>query len=959
MDRRTFITGGVLFSAGGIILQALPLSISNYSYQTIEEDNLYGLFKEPDPVYYPFVRWWWNGNKIEAEELVRELKLMKKAGIGGVEINPIEFPSRDEGDDMGKVSLRWLSKEWIDMLELTFNEARQLGITCDLIVGSGWPFGSETLNPEERAQVILLNAIEIEGSGEYEISRFTIFKGVDPGVTVPYPGRTFELLSLKLVPDPVSNLDDAIDLDNKINDELIKINIPEGKFFLYALVRVKSFASVINGAPGAAGPILNHMDKEAVKKYLDNMSDTIQQHTGPLSQHLRALFTDSMELEGCNWTDDFPEMFRKKRGYDIMPWLPYIMFRVGRLGGVLDFSYGATKTADFEEQVNRVRFDFELTKAELLKERFTDTYLEWCSKLNVASRAQAYGRGFFPLETSLGYDIPEGESWTTNWLKHRVGEEMPDDDYRRGRAYTMINKYVSSAAHLAGKRIISCEEMTNTYRVFNTSLELLKIGSDQSIISGVTHSVWHGFNYSPPEAPYPGWIQYGSYYNENNNWWPFFRYLNEYKARISALLQNAEMYTDIAILPANYDLWTELGVQTDPFPEKLNVQYTSLIWEAINKNGGAADYITEIILENSRIEDGKIRYGTKRYGVLILAAVSGLNTEAMKKIYSFVSGGGKVLCIDKYPHKSLGLKDYKERDNEIQELVNILKRYPDRFKLVDKPDNKIPFIKLMDRIMREENLPRYLEISNPDQFLMQNRYCSDKGKEIIFFLNSHLEKSQETELRFSDDITKGKYAWIWDPETGRRFRLKPGKNEHYNLYLGPAESRIIVFDKNKKGKEWKALPWSGDNEYILNGPWDIEFVHCRNHKYEPVQFKELEDLKNISEYSTFSGTVIYNISLSLINKTLSYINLGKVSEISELFVNDHYAGLRWYGNHIYEIGNFLKKGENHLRIKVTTLMGNYMKSLEDNTNAQYWTNKGRKEQPLVSSGLIGPVRLYD
>ena len=57
---------------------------------------------------------------------------------------------------------------------------------------------------------------------------------------------------------------------------------------------------------------------------------------------------------------------------------------------------------------------------------------------------------------------------------------MGDEDYRRGRGYTMINKYVSSAAHLMGKRLISAEEMTNTYLVFNTTLELLKIGSDMS-----------------------------------------------------------------------------------------------------------------------------------------------------------------------------------------------------------------------------------------------------------------------------------------------------------------------------------------------------------------------------------------------------------------------------------------------------------------------------------------------
>ena len=936
----------------------IPLQ-SDISQPKIHSDgDLYSAFSSPARGMHPFVRWWWNGNKIEAGELVRELGLLEEAGIGGVEINPIEFPSRQEGDDMGIPSLEWLSSEWIDMLRLTCEEAKKSGLTCDLIVGSGWPFGKETLKPGERASVILLNAVEINGPENFEVSKFKLFKDVDPSVTVPYPGRTPELISLKLVPDPVESLDDAIDLEDKINNDIISFEVPVGRHFLHAVIRFDSFASVINGAPGAAGPILNHMNTKAVRNYLDHMSVTIQKQIGPLSKYIRALFTDSMELEGSNWTDDFPRYFYEKRGYDIIPWLPYIMFKVGRLGGVVDFDYGASKTPGFKEEVNRARFDFEITKAEMLNERFTATYLEWCSDHNVKSRAQAYGRGFFPLESSLGYDIPEGESWTTNWLKHDVGREMPDDDYRRGRAYTMINKYVSSAAHLEGRRTISCEEMTNTYRVFNTSLELLKIGSDQSIMSGITHSIWHGFNYSPPEAPYPGWIQYGSYYNEKNNWWPYFKYLNRYKARISTLLRQSEVYTDIAIMPANYDLWSELGVQTDPFPERLNVPYTSLLWESINKNGGAADYITEIIINSSEIRDGMICYGPKRYKYLIMAGISGVNPDTLSRIHDFIASGGHVICIDQYPDKSLGLKNYRDNDRKVQDIVEMMRKHSGRLLLVNIPGKNNSFLKWMEGLMKDRSLPRYLEFSEPDAFLMQTRYQSDCGKEIVFFSNSNVDKSQETTVKFSDSITEGRHAWIWDAESGERFRIEPEDKGLYRLRLGPSESRIFVFDKQKNGLPWKTIPWSGEKEYLIQGPWELEFDHCRNRKYDTIKLEELKDLKDLPAYSDFSGTITYRKVLKLEKSRVSYINLGKVFDISELSVNGIPAGLRWYGNHIYDIRNLLKEGENSLEIKVTTLMGNYMKSLTDNPNAQYWTNEGRKNQELVSMGIAGPVRLY-
>ena len=920
----------------------------------LNNDDLYTLFKNPESKYRPFVRWWWNGNKIEKKELIRELRLLKEAGIGGVEINPVEFQSRIKGDDLGIPSLTWLSDEWIDMLMVTFEEAKRLGLTCDLIVGSGWPFGAETLKPEERAEVVLIDAENIEGPAHFEISRSDIFKKIDPGVTVPCPDRTFEILSIKMVPNPMNSLDEATELSHLRNEKLISVDVPAGKHVFYALVKVSSFASVINGAPGAAGPILNHMDKIAVRKYLDHMSDTIQKKTGPLSNHLRAFFTDSLELEGCNWTADFAEEFKKRRGYNLMEWLPFIMFKVGRLGGVIDENYGASKTPAFAGKINRVRFDFELTKAELLNERFTKTYLEWCKDQNVKSRAQAYGRGFFPLETSIGYDIPEGESWTTNWLKHRVGEEMPDDDYRRGRAYTMINKYVSSAAHLNGSRVVSCEEMTNTYLVFNTSLERLKTGSDQSIISGITHSVWHGFNYSPPEAPYPGWIQYGSYYNEKNNWWPYFKYLNDYKARISALLQNADMFTDIAILTPNYDLWSEKGVQTDPFPEKLNVPYTSLIWEAINKNGGAADYTSEIVINRSKVINGKLCYGPKKFGTIILAEVTSINPETLAKLYDFVSDGGRIFCIEKFPEKSPGLSDYEKRDKEVLALIDKLKAFTNRFILLKKPtDNK--FLEWYSGVMAKYNITHYLQIDKPDRFVMQNRYQS-KEKEIFFFVNSHIQNEYTARIVFNKEITARRQGWIWNPENGERYRIETGANGKFDLCLGPAESLIIVFDEEKKGNKWNPQPADRRNEKEITGPWKLEFIQCRGESVKPTTLEALKDIKDIPEYTNFSGTIIYRKLIDITEPANEFIDLGTVYGVTELIVNGQTCGIKWYGKRIYNIKGLLKQGTNNLEIRVVTTMGNYMKSLTDNPIAQYWTNLARKSQPLNPMGLVGPLK---
>ena len=709
------------------------------------------------------------------------------------------------------------------------------------------------------------------------------------------------------------------------------------------------------------------MDAVAVRHYLDHMTDAIEKRIGPLSGRIRALFIDSMELEGNNWTSDFAKVFKERRGYDLLPWLPFTMFEVGRLGDVKSFEYGSKKSAKFEEEVNRVRFDFELTKAELLNERFYGTMSDWSKEKGLKTRAQAYGRGFFPLESSFNVDFPEGESWTTNWLKHKIGEEMGDEDYRRGRGYTMINKYVSSAAHLSGKRVVSAEEMTNTYKVFTTSLEFLKVGSDMSAISGITHSVWHGFNYSPLEAKFPGWIQYGTFHNERNTWWPYVKNLNDYRARIASQLQNADMYTDIAILPANYDMWTTMGVQTEPFPVKLNVPYTSLIWEAIHKTGGGADYVSEIILDNATVKNGKLCYGPKEYGTLFIVEVTSTTPQTLAKLEEFVKQGGRVFCVGKYPEKSLGYNNYETRDREIAEGVERLKSYKDNFVLLEKPEDG-KYLEWYERVLDKYSMPHYITISNPDRFLLQDRYVTDDKSDIFIVMNAHMSEARETDITFPKSITSGKHAWIYDPSSGNRFPLKLDKSGKAHFRFGPSETYLIVF--NKDGRSAGKVPVlhnpvapvivsEAKDLAEANGPWNLTLHQPHPDSTWTASLDTLQDFKDMADttFKNFMGTVVYKTTITLDGKNLpKYINLGKVADICEIKINGRDAGMMWFGERIYDISPYVKAGENTIEVKVTTLMGNYIQTLKDNRAAQRFVL--RRNQPYVSAGLIGPVKLY-
>ena len=696
------------------------------------------------------------------------------------------------------------------------------------------------------------------------------------------------------------------------------------------------------------------LDQAAVEKYLNHMSDAIQDQLGPLRNYIRSLFTDSMELEGANWTGDFAAEFKKRRGYDIMPYLQYTMFKTGGMGNVTDYNYAAEMTPEFKEMIDRMRYDVELTKAEMFRDRFTIPYTEWCKKLGVLSRAQAYGRGFFPLESGMYYDIPEGESWTTNWLQHRIGEEMRNDEYRAGRAYTMINKYITSAAHLTGKRLISAEEMTNTYRVFNATPEFLKIGCDQNAQVGVTHSVWHGFNYSPAETEFPGWVRYGSFYNEKNNWWPYFNYLNTYRARVSSQLQNADMYADIAILMPVADMWTTMGMQNEPFPSSINRPYQTLVWEALNKNGNGTDYVSEPIIRDAEIRSGQLCYGKRSYKYLFLVGVERMETATLAKLYDFARQGGRIFCIERYPSKSLGFVDYERRDREVRDWVEKLKGYPERFILLERPEGD-DFYAWYPAMCEKYRIPHYLGFSSPDRYLMQNRYRTDDGTEILFFAYANRREPHRTEVRVGPEVAGGRYPWLLDTQSGERWRI-PSEGGTFTLEFGPCDSYVVVFDKQKNGEPWRPLPAAGANAQRLEG-WDVELRHGREGWTKSTRMQTLLDLRD-TEFTSFMGTAVYRKRFDADELRGTVLNLGEVAGVSDVRLNGKELGVQWYGRRLYDLSGALEPGENELEVRVTTTMGNYMKTLTDNKIAQKWTNRKSKEQPQQSMGLLGPVTVY-
>ncbi len=914
-------------------------------------DQTHALFLNPPSHCRPMVRWWWNGDRVEATELLRELDVLQAAGIGGVEINPIKFP--DGADPLQTKALLWLSDEWIDLLKVVLAGAKQRNLTADMIVGSGWPFGGEFLARADQTQMMALGTRTVSGPMRYSVTRAELLGEVSPAFVSAFKDPLKELVDLSLVPADLSSERAAVSFADQVQHEQIAIDVPSGEHVLYFLVKLTGFMAVINGAPGANGPVLNHFNADAVARYLNRLSDRLTSRIGPLQPYLRAFFTDSIELEGANWCDDMAVEFRRRRGYDLAPWLPFVLFKVGEMGNAVSGAYGARFTPAFREQVERVRYDFETLRRQLFGERFVATFVSWCRRLGVKSRMQAYGTECDVIAASMMLDIPECETW----IRSERVEAFGTGDYRTGRNYTMINKFVSSAAHLSNKQLISCEEMTNTDDPFGVSLNRIKVAGDQSVLSGVTQSVLHGFNYSPAAAPFPGWVRYGTYFSERNTWWPYFKLWADYKARLSFLFQQTVMQADVAILPPFADLAARFGFQRDPFPQVAYPPYLFKLWEAVHANGSGCDYVNEDVLQRSEIKQGRIVFEQRSYKAILLAEVESLAARTEEKLGEFVRSGGTVLLLGKVPKLAPGLAAASEGETISAAMQLLQQQHPDRIAVVQVDESRL--VSWFGSLQRQYGLAPDVRISAPVDFISQVHYA-DADRDAYFFANYSASETHTFTADFS--ARRGREAWLWDATTGKRAPSPDTSDKGaLEMTLAPSESTLLVFETARVKRDTAALParLADDRRKAtaqeVSGPWHLELVPVDGTR-RSQSVEDLGDAELARSLHGFAGTIIYKTNIPVATgKRRSWIDLGPLPHgVSEVWVNGESTGLRWYGqDHVHAIPGALTTGRNTLEIHVITTLGNYMKTLTGNRTAEIWT----ENTPFYFAGMSGPVRL--
>src|SRR6185437_12015922 len=129
-------------------------------------------------------------------------------------------------------------------------------------------------------------------------------------------------------PNDVVNKSDVIDLTSKMRpDGTLDWTPPPGRWvvlrFGYSLLGITNHPATAE----ATGLEVDKLNGHDVRRYMENYLNTYKKSVGANmmgARGIRYVINDSWEAGSQNWTDDMIQQFRKRRGYDPIPWMPVL-----------------------------------------------------------------------------------------------------------------------------------------------------------------------------------------------------------------------------------------------------------------------------------------------------------------------------------------------------------------------------------------------------------------------------------------------------------------------------------------------------------------------------------------------------------------------------------------------------------------------------------------------------------
>ena len=915
--------------------------------------------------------WWWINGNVTKEAITRDLEQMKAKGFGGALICDADGSSQD-GNDRAPHGPTFFSAEWRELYKHTLREADRLGLEMSLNIQSGWNLGGPMVTADDAPKKLVWSEKRVTGKTNF-VGKLDQPKGRDgyyrdlfviayrinpnlPPLRKPIQNQKQKALLDALRPFSAPNsaplfaeipatageedtrVGDVINLTKQFSpDGMLSWSIPAGEWQIIRMgCTLNDHARVSTCSEGWDGYALDPFDAGAFKRYWDAVVEPLiadakavgressRASSSVASPHpLKYLTTDSWEVEVANWTPTLREEFKKRRGYDLLPWLPVIAGRI----------------VNSREESNRFLHDFRRTMGDLAVDNHFKIFKERAHKHGLLIHPESGGPHAVPIDAQqcLGLnDAPMSEFWAWSW-KHRMGDEN-----------RFFVKQPASAAHTYGRKLVLAEGFTTIGPHWQETIwDNLKPAFDHALTEGLNLLVWHAFVCSPASEGIPGQQYFaGTHLNPNVTWWekskPFFDYIN----RCQAMLQQGLPVADVAYYYGDHvPNFTQLR-KSDP--AKLGAGYDY-------------DVVTEeVILTRMSVNDGRLVLPDGvSYRVLVLPDRDVISLPVLRKLKKFVDAGAVV--IGAKPTKATGLNDANKADAEVKKIADNLWG---EGRISDKSAR---------RVLLDSGVPQDFQftIDNDASTKLDFIHRRSGEAEIYFVAN------RATNAVIADCIFRieGKVPELWNAVTGEHrvtadFTERKGRTE-MQIKFEPCGSWFVVF-RESTAKQTNRTSVDIELETLaeLSGAWTVRF-DTNWAGPESVEFESLVSWTARPEPGVkfFSGTATYEKTFDFSQSAIAnrqsaiFLDLGNVRELAEVRVNGKSCGVTWTPPFRVDITSALKPGENKLEIEVVNFWPNRIigdaalpkEQRLTRTNIRKLT-KGTK---LMESGLLGPVRILE
>lgn len=905
----------------------------------------------------PWTRWWWPGSIVDTASLTAAMEKYSKAGLGGMEIAVI-YGVKGQEDKF----INYLSPEWMNMFTYTLREAARLDLGIDLANASGWPFGGPWVEPSDACRNINYKTFHMKG-GEILGEKIEFIQqplvrpvGLRPDITKLIDpigkNKDLQLYALDQIrfekPLPVYSLiaysdsGQVADLKTRITPERkLDWTAPPGNWTLYALFQGWHGKQVERAGPGGEGDVIDHFSGSAIGNYLKHFDQIFKDYD---LNYLRGYFNDSYEVDDASgqadWTSNLFSEFRIRRGYDLSAHLPALFQKDG------------------PEKNARVLSDYRQTISDLILEKFTTTWTEWAHKQGKFTRDQAHGSPGNILDLYAAADIPETE----------------------GNEITRL-KFASSAANVTGKRYTSCEAATWLGEHFTSSPGDIKRALDLFFLAGINHVFYHGTCFSPFDESWPGFLFYASVeFTPSNSLWNDFEGVNNYVARAQSFLQQGMPDNDILIYFPIFDRYADytrgmlehfdaLGQTFDGTPFKDGV-------ETMLKNGYSFDYISDLQIKNTEVNNGILQTEGNEYRTIVLPGCEYIPIETLTHLLKLANDGARIIILGDLPGKIAGFADFEEKESLLAQIKRSIK-----FSGTNNPEvSKAVFGN--GSIILGKDLNALLGFAGIKRETMVDhniKYVRRINKNGYFYFVCNQGKNQ-FDGWLPLGITAGSAA-LFNPLTGgfgvAKSRTSKGGTSEVYIRMEPGESMIISTGRDRLSGQTYYFYDPVTNSAEIAGSWKIEFLEGG-----PVlpSAKETEELISWTEFGgedvkNFSGTASYTINFTrpTVKADAWVIDFGKVKESARVFLNGRESGILIGPDYRITVNKDELNKINHLEVRVSNLMANRIAYLDRNhiTWKKFYninfaarlkenTINGifdASSWPPAESGLIGPVTI--